>query len=155
MTPLLGEHCDGEDEERKAPAWRACAAKVRGTNGGVALSPSFSQWPQHQKAHGKLTLKSFAEQRNGRRAVCLIQHGVLTLQITQRDSQDLPCAGRRQHNIAAGTPVRVPLRELGVGLQRGRGDMFTIATLHEQSMHDDKICCFAHDQAERDSEVDP
>jgi hypothetical protein len=28
--------------------------------------------------------------------------------------------------------------------------MFTIATLHEQSMHDDEICCFAHDQAERD-----
>ena len=47
--------------------------------------------------------------------------------------------------------VTVPLEELGVGLQRGRGDMFTIATtLHEQSMHDDEICCFAHDQAERD-----
>jgi hypothetical protein len=28
--------------------------------------------------------------------------------------------------------------------------MFTIAALHEQSMHDDEICCFANDQAERD-----
>jgi hypothetical protein len=30
-------------------------------------------------------------------------------------------------------------------MQRGRGDMFTIATLHEQSMHDYEICCFAND----------
>jgi hypothetical protein len=30
-------------------------------------------------------------------------------------------------------------------MQRGLGDMFTIATLHEQSMHNDEICCFAND----------
>ena len=148
MTQLPGEHCDGEDEERKAPAW----TKFEEPREEWPLSPSLSHWPQHQKAHGKLTLKSFAEQRNSRQAVCSIQHGVLTLHITQRDShsRDSPCAGRRQRNTAAGTTVKVPLGELGVGLQQGRGDMFTIATLHEQSMHDDEICCFAHDQAERD-----
>jgi hypothetical protein len=32
----------------------------------------------------------------------LIQDGVLTLHITQRDSRDSPCAGRRQRNTAAG-----------------------------------------------------
>ena len=148
MTQLPGEHCDGEDEERKAPAW----TKFEEPREEWPLSPSLSHWPQHQKAHGKLTLKSFAEQRNSRQAVCSIQHGVLTLHITQRDShsRDSPCAGRRQRNTAAGTTVKVPLGELGVGLQQGRGDMFTIATLHEQSMHDDEICCFAHYQAERD-----
>jgi hypothetical protein len=149
MKPLPGEHCDGEGEERKAPSW----PKFEGPMEEWPLSPSLSQWPHHQKAHGELTLKSFAEQRerSGRRAVCLIQDGVLTLHITQRDSQDSPCAGRRQRKNAAVTTVKVPLGELGVGLQRGRGDMFTIATLHEQSMHDDEICCFASDQSERDA----
>ena len=146
MTPLPGEHCDGEDEERKAPA----LPKFEEPMEERPLSPSLSQWPQHQKAHGELTVRSFAEQKNGRHAVCSIQHGVLTLHITQRDSRDSPCAGRRQRNTDAGTTVKVPLGELGVGLQRGRDDMFTIATLHEQRMQDDEICCFAHDQAERD-----
>jgi hypothetical protein len=146
MTPLPGEHCDGEDEERKAPTLPKFEEPMEERH----LSPSLSQWPQHQKVHGELTVRSFAEQKIGRRAVGSIQHGVLTLHITQRDSRDSPCAGRRQRKSAAGTTVRVPLGELGVGLQRGRGDMFTIATLHEQSMQDDEICCFAYDQAERD-----
>ena len=108
------------------------------------LAPSLSQWPKHQQAHDELTLKSFAEQMNGRRTECSIQHSVLTLHITQRVSRDSPCAGRRKHNTVTGTPVKVPLTErgvmteLGVGLKRGRGDLFTIDTLHEQSMHDDE-----------------
>jgi hypothetical protein len=62
MTPLPGEHCDGEGEERKAPSW----PKLEGPMEEWPLSPSLSQWP-HQKAHGELTLKSFAEQRVSQR----------------------------------------------------------------------------------------
>ena len=115
-------------------------AEGRGANGGVApLTLSFSQWSHHQKAHGELTLKSFAEhKRKERPARCvlealLIRHGVLTLHITQRDTRDSPCAGRRQRNTAAGTTVKLPFWENGVDLllrqQPGRDDESTLPHL--------------------------
>ena len=54
------------------------------------------------------------------------------------------CAGESPVGVVA----EVPVEDLAVGLQRGRADMFTIATLHEGKMYDE-IYCFADDQAKR------
>lgn len=45
--------------------------------------------------------------------------------------------------------MKVPVEELAVGMQRGRANMFKIATLHKQMLCDE-ICCFTDDQAEHD-----
>ena len=46
------------------------------------------------------------------------------------------------------TVVAVPVEELAVGLQRGRTDMFIIATRNGNKLYDD-ISCFADDQEKR------
>ena len=76
--------------------------------------------------------------------MCSIEHRVLTLIKASRDT----CGDVSQH-ISPVMLAEVPLELLAVRLQRGRADMFTIATRHKNRLYDE-IYCFADDQAERD-----
>ena len=100
--------------------------------------------PSYREARGRLTLKASADHPGAVRAVCSIEHRVLTLSKASRDT----CGDGSQH-ISPVVLAQVPLEELAVRLQRGRADMFTIATRHENRLYDE-IYCFADDQAERD-----
>ncbi len=75
--------------------------------------------------------------------MCSIEHRVLALSKAFRDT----CGDGSKH-IAPVVLAEVPLEELAVRLQRGRADMFTIATRHKNRLYDE-IYCFADDQAER------
>jgi hypothetical protein len=66
--------------------------------------------------------------------MCSIDHGMLTL-------SSCSCGGA--------TLAQVPMKDLAVGMQPGRENMFVVATLHKNRLFD-KIYCFADDQAERD-----
>ena len=100
--------------------------------------------PSYREARGRLTLKASADHPGAVRAVCSIEHRVLTLSKASRDT----CGDGSQH-ISPVVLAQVPLEELAVRLQRGRADMFTIATRHKNRLYDE-IYCFADDQAERD-----
>ena len=100
--------------------------------------------PSYREARGRLTLKASADHPGAVRAVCSIEHRVLTLSKASRDM----CGDGSQH-ISPVVLAQVPLEELAVRLQRGRADMFTIATRHKNRLYDE-IYCFADDQAERD-----
>jgi hypothetical protein len=100
--------------------------------------------PSYREARGRLTLKASADHPGAVRAVCSIEHRVLTLIKASRDT----CGDVSQH-ISPVMLAEVPLELLAVRLQRGRADMFTIATRHKNRLYDE-IYCFADDQAERD-----
>jgi hypothetical protein len=100
--------------------------------------------PSYREARGRLTLKASADHPGALRAVCSIEHRVLTLSKASRHT----CGDGSQH-ISPVVLAEVPLELLAVRLQRGRADMFTIATHHENRLYDE-IYCFADDQAERD-----
>ena len=104
--------------ERAAPEW--CKVK---------------DLPADRQVRGRLTLKASADHMGVMRAVCSVQHGVLTLSVAERDGSTVVVA-------------EVPVKHLSVGLQRGRADMFTMATLQEGKMYDE-IYCFADDQVKR------
>jgi hypothetical protein len=104
--------------ERAAPEW--CKVK---------------DWPSDRRVRGRLTLKASANHMGAMRAVCNVQHGVLTLSVAERDGNTVVVA-------------EVPVEDLAVGLQRGRADMFTIATLHKGKIYDE-IYCFADNQVKR------
>ena len=57
---------------------------------------------------------------------------------------------RESSGESSGTVVvaSIPAEELAVGLQRGRTDMFIIATRYRNKLYDD-IACFADDQGKR------
>lgn len=90
------------------------------------------EWPAHREVRGEVTLKATADHGRSVRAVCSIKHAVLTL--TPEGSTVVV--------------AEVPVAELAVGLQRGRNNMFTIATVHQNKMFDE-IFCFADDQVKR------
>jgi hypothetical protein len=98
---------------------------------------------------GRLTLKATTGHK-GVSAVCSVEHRMLTLSIAQRPTWDASGAGRQPAESNSPVLVEVPLEELAVGLKPGLANMFTIATIYENRMYDDDICCFAGDQAERD-----
>ena len=85
-----------------------------------------------------LMLKASVGHTGALRAVCSLEHRKLTLSFNQRHPCDAPVV------------VEVPLEELGVGLQQGRANMFTVVTVRDNKMASDDICCFANNQAERD-----
>ena len=97
-----------------------------------------------REARGRLTLKASADHPGAVRAVCCIEHRVLTLRKASRDT----CSDEIQR-ISPVVLAEVPLELLAVRLQRGRSDMFTIATHHTNRLYDE-IYCFADDKAERD-----
>jgi hypothetical protein len=103
--------------------------------------------PNDREARGRLTLKASAHHPGAVRAVCSIEHRVLTLSKASRDTR-----GNGSQHISPVVFAEVPLEELAVRLQRGRADMFTIATRHKchKNRLYDEIYCFADDESERD-----
>ena len=90
------------------------------------------EWPVDREVRGRLTLRASADHSNAMRAVFSIRHGVLSIRLA-----------RSTVVVAA-----VPVQELAVGLRRGRTNMFTVATLHKDTMYDE-IYCFAEDRIKR------
>ena len=89
---------------------------------------------------GLLTIKASPNHSKGLRAECSVQNDVLTLSIAR--------ASCESSGESSGTVVAVPVEELAVGLQRGRTDMFIIATRNGNKLYDD-ISCFADDKEKR------
>jgi hypothetical protein len=107
-------------------------------------------WPAHREVRGELTLRGSANHPRAVRAVCSVQHGVLTLSCatssTQRAARGLSSAGGESGVTVV---AEVPVEDLAVGLQqRGRVDMFMLATLHRNRTYD-HIFCFVDDQVKR------
>ena len=100
------------------------------------------EWPVDREVRGRLTLRASADHKGARCAMCSVRGGVLSLSV---ESVATPAS-----RGASSTTVltQVPVEELAVGLQRGRENMFTIATLHRGRMYDE-IYCFADDQVKR------
>ena len=102
--------------ERQAPAFRDAQELAH-------------RWPAHLQVCGRLTLKASVDHSNAVRAVCSISDGVLSISIASSKA----------------VVAQVPVEELAVGLQTGHTQMFTVATLHKNRMHDE-IYCFADDK---------
>ena len=100
------------------------------------------EWPVDREVRGRLTLRASADHKGARCAMCSVRGGVLSLSVE--------CVATPASRGASSTTVltQVPVEELAVGLQRGRENMFTIATLHRGRMYDE-IYCFADDQVKR------
>ena len=135
-----------------APAWDHCESDLSSAETPVAGARTANK-DRHREAprsaaRGRLTLKATADHRRSMRAVCSIEHRMLTLSIDPRNASGEGSQGSSR------VVVEVPVEELVVRFQQGRADMFTIAALHEQKVTKQKtnaeICCFANDQAERD-----
>ena len=90
------------------------------------------EWPAHRRVRGRLTLKASVDHSNAVRAVCSISGGVLSISIASSKA----------------VVAQVPVEELAVGLQTGNTQMFTVATLHKNRMHDE-IYCFADGKVKR------
>ena len=97
------------------------------------------QWPPHQEARGKLSLKCSPDDRRAARAVCSIQDGVLSLTVAIQNGQG---------EGSSSSVVQSPVGELAVGLRRSRTSMFILAKLVENKVCD-KIYCFAENHSER------
>ena len=98
-------------------------------------APAFrdaQEWPAHRQVRGRLTLKASVDHSNAVRAVCSISGGVLSISIASSKA----------------VVAQVPVEELAVGLQTGHTQMFTVATLHKNRMHDE-IYCFADGKVKR------
>ena len=112
--------------KRELPAWR-----------------SVEEWPARWSASGRMTLSGSDTrvdvQAKRVRAVCRVHDGLLTLGIKQRAA-----AGEEAEKVVA----EVPLEVLAVGLQRGRANMLTMATLYRNEMFDE-IYCFCDDPIRR------
>ena len=103
-------------------------------------APAFrdaQEWPAHRQVRGRLTLKASVDHSNAVRAVCSISGGVLSMSIASRKA----------------VVAQVPVEELAVGLQTGHTQMFTVATLQENRMHDE-IYCFADDKVKCNQWID-
>ena len=103
-----------------------------------------TRWPKHDEARGELTVKNSPDGGEATRAVCSVQHGVLTL--TAVKTQD-------GHGCAPARPLEEPVRFLALGLQRARASMFVLATRRSDNTLDDDVYCFADSSAERNKWV--
>jgi hypothetical protein len=111
--------------------------------GSVKHLTSHRTWPAQREARGLLTIKASPNHGKSLRTECSLQHGLLMLSIAQalRESS----SGESSGSVVVAT---IPVEELAVGLQRGRTDMFIIATRYRNKLYDD-IACFADDQEKR------
>ena len=106
---------------------------------------SHPSWPAQRKAHGLLTIKASPNHSKALRAQCSVQHGELTLNIARASRESSGDSSGSSDTVVVAT---VPLEDLAVGLQRGRNDMFIIATRYKNKLYDD-ISCFADNQEKR------
>ena len=153
LLTLEPRKLDEADERREgcrandAPPWEGSESELSLADTPKACNPSGDrkreehrkvEAPRH-RACGRLTLKATAGHGRAVRALCSIEGRMLTLSI----------AGGEGSQSTSAVAMKVPVEELAVGMQRGRADMFKIATLHKQMLCDE-ICCFTDDQAEHD-----
>jgi len=129
-----GDHCESEPDLSSAETPVA---------GARTANKDRNREASRSAVRGRLTLKATADHRRSIRAVCSIEHRMLTLSIDPRDASGKGSQGTSR------VVVEVPVEELAVRFQQGRADMFMISILHEQKTYDE-ICCFVDDQAERD-----
>jgi len=121
-------------------------APRRGSHGCIIVGGSVKHltshrvWPAQREVRGLLTIKASPNHSKGLRAECSVQNDVLTLSIAR--------ASCESSGESSGTVVAVPVEELAVGFQRGRTDMFIIATRNGNKLYDD-ISCFADDKEKR------
>ena len=131
-TPRQGEISGSDSSERTAselvlPVWR-----------------SVEEWPVLLEARGRFTLRAYANpQAYGKLAMCRIRKGVLKLVPKQRAA-----AGEKTELV-----TEVPVEMLAVGLQRGRTDMFALATTYENKLFDE-IYCFCDDSVKRNTWIE-
>jgi len=97
--------------------------------------------PVQWEVHGFLTLKASPTHSNGLCAKCSVLNRALILSIVW--------APRASSSACSAMAVAVPFEELAVVLERGRNDMFIIATRNGHKLYDD-ISCFARNQQKRD-----
>jgi hypothetical protein len=139
LPPILEEIPAAPDVSTSSDA-PACAGTDFDMNTAATPRPGACAATEDRKrepsleARGRLTLKASADHKRALNVMCSIDHGMLML---------ASCSG-------GGAPLsQVPIKDLAVGVQPGRENMFVVATLHNNTLFD-KIFCFADDQAERD-----
>jgi hypothetical protein len=137
-TPERVRSSPDANSEARAPRRGSHSYIIVG--GPVKHLTSHRAWPAQREARGLLTVKASPTHSKGLCAECSVQNDVLTLSIAR--------ASRESSGASIGTVVAVPVEELAVGLQRGRTDMFIIATRNGDKLFDD-ISCFADDQEKR------
>jgi len=133
-TPERVHRSPDAQSEARAPRRGSHSSIIVG--GSVKHLTSHRAWPAQREARGLLTIKASPNHSKGMRAECSVQNDVLSLSIAESSG------------TSSGTVVAVPIEELAVGLQRGRTDMFIIATRNGDQLYDD-ISCFADDQEKR------
>ena len=144
VEPERVERVEPERVERVEPERAERGAATR-TAVKLTTWRGVEEWPAHWSASGRVTLRGSDDPQVGTmRAVCRICDGVLTL--VRIDQQG--AAGEVTEKVVA----EVPLEDLAVGLQRGRTNMFTLATVHQNKMFDE-IYCFCDDPARRNKWV--
>ena len=137
-TPERVRSSPDANSEARAPRRGSHSYIIVG--GPVKHLTSHRAWPAQREARGLLTVKASPTHSKGLCAECSVQNDVLTLSIAR--------ASHESSGASSGTVVAVPVEELAVGLQRGRTDMFIIATRNGDKLYDD-ISCFADDQEKR------
>jgi len=133
-TPERVHRSPDAQSEARAPRRGSHSSIIVG--GSVKHLTSHRAWPAQREARGLLTIKASPNHSKGMRAECSVQNDVLSLSIAESSG------------TSSGTVVAVPIEELAVGLQRGRTNMFIIATRNGDQLYDD-ISCFADDQEKR------
>ena len=140
LLTTIPESCSSPDANSEVRRPRRGSHSYIIVGGPVKHLKSHRAWPAQREARGLLTVKASPTHSKGLCAECSVQNNVLTLSI--------PRASRESSGASSGTVVAVPVEELAVGLQRGRTDMFIIATRNGDKLYDD-ISCFADDQEKR------
>ena len=133
-TPERVHRSPDAQSEARAPRRGSHSSIIVG--GSVKHLTSHRAWPAQREARGLLTIKASPNHSKGLRAECSVQNDVLSLSIAESSG------------TSSGTVVAVPIEELAVGLQRGRTNMFIIATRNGDQLYDD-ISCFADNQEKR------
>ena len=129
----LRELCDFiAGPETQSPTARLREEELATTERQAPVFRDAQELPADRRMCGRLTLKASVDHSNAVCAVCSISGGVLSISITSSKA----------------VVAQVPVEELAVGLQTGHTQMFTVATLHNNRLHDE-IYCFAESKVKR------
>jgi hypothetical protein len=118
-----------------SPAYRRSDSDMSAANTPTCAGEDQKREPWLE-ACDRFTLKASADHRDGVNAMFSIEHCVLTLSSCPIGASPVTILSQ------------VPVEHLAVGMKPGRENMFTIATLHKNTLYDE-IYCFADGQAKR------
>ena len=119
-----------------SPAYRRSDSDMSAANTPTCAADEQQKREPWLEACDRFTLKASADHMEGLNAMFSIEHCVLTLS---------SCPGGAS---PVTTLSQVPVKVIAVGMKPGRENMFTIATLHKNTLYDE-IYCFADGQAKR------